>query len=163
MQKLGTEFRIGHSDVNDVFRGEGPRAFTLIELLVVIAIIGVLVGILMPAVTGMKTKAKTRQAEAEVKSLAMALRAYHTEYNDWPVTNQDRVTLSSDNIIAFSKLVASGNPHKLNFIELTNTTINPANSLRDPFGTNGYYVVTISVTNNSVTVRSPSVGVEASY
>ncbi len=131
--------------------------FTLIELLVVIAIIGILVGILMPVVAGMKAKAQTQQAMAEVKGMAMAVRAFHTEYNQWPVPNNllnVGGTWSNNNIMVFGRLVAGGegNPHNINFLQLSNTV----DSLSDPFGPENYYVVRISVTNNSVKVWAPS-------
>lgn len=132
------------------------KGFTLLELLVVIAIIGILVGIMMPVVSGLKIKAKKRQTEAEVQGLALAIRAYHTEYSEWPLPAANLAaggTWSNNNIDVFGKLVAVGNSHNINFIEGSSIT---NSSLCDPFGTNRYYVVTISVTNNSVTVKSPS-------
>jgi prepilin-type N-terminal cleavage/methylation domain-containing protein len=146
-------------------RTEEPRkGFTLLELLVVIAIIGILVGIMMPVVSGLKIKAKKRQTEAEVRGLALAIRAYHTEYAVWPVPAAylgAGGTWSNNNIDVFGKLVAVGNPHNINFIEGSSST---NSSLCDPFGTNRYYVVTISVTNNSVTVKSPSdTTIQATY
>lgn len=136
--------------------------FTLLELLVVIAIIGILVSILLPSVAGMKKRAKIRQAETEVNSLAMAVRAYHTEYDVWPVPNPAAGgTWSNENKEVFRRLMAGQpeNSRNINFIELSSAT----NSLCDPLGSNTYYVVTISVTNNSVTVTSPSTGFTATY
>ncbi len=138
--------------------------FTLLELLVVIAIIGILVSILLPSVAGMKKRAKIKQAETEVNSLAMAIRAYHTEYDVWPVSDAYQPvggTWSTNNIDIFRRLMAGQpeNSRNINFIELSSIT----SSLCDPLGSNKYYVVTISVTNNSVTVTSPSTGLTASY
>jgi type II secretion system protein G len=124
--------------------------FTLIELLVVIAIIGILIGILLPAVTGMKTKAQIRQAETEVKNLAIAIRAYHTEYREWPVESAAGGTWRDDNDVVLRTLIASGNARARNFFE----TVEPVVALRDPFRSNLCYSVTISVTSNSVTVKS---------
>jgi hypothetical protein len=110
----------------------------------------------------MKKRAKIKQAETEVSSLAMAIRAYHTEYDVWPVPNPAvGGTWSNNNITVFRRLMAGQpeNSRNINFIELSST----ANSLCDPLGSNTYYVVTISVTNNSVTVTSPSTGLTASY
>ena len=59
-------------------------AFTLIELLVVIAIIGILMGLLFPAVNGVMRSARKAQASNDVSQIATAILAYLTEYGQWP-------------------------------------------------------------------------------
>jgi len=63
-----------------------PRAFTLIELLVVIAIIGILMALLFPAVGGAMEAAKKAKAKNDVVQLAVAVKAYQTEYGKLPTT-----------------------------------------------------------------------------
>src|ERR1043166_8473476 len=46
-----------------------PGAFTLIELLVVIAIIAILVGLLLPVLAGVKTKAKIKICKSDMSQL----------------------------------------------------------------------------------------------
>jgi len=58
--------------------------FTLIEMLVVVAIIGILVGLLLPAVAQVRRRALIVKARAEVKFLETALRCYYAEYDAWP-------------------------------------------------------------------------------
>ena len=58
--------------------------FTLIELLVVIAIIGILAGILLPVLAGMKGKAKVKQAQVDIANLATAIQHYESEYSRFP-------------------------------------------------------------------------------
>ena len=61
------------------------RGFTLIELLTVIAIIGVLAGLLFPAISAAMKKAKGAKAHTEVHAIETAWKSYFNEYGHWPV------------------------------------------------------------------------------
>ena len=59
-------------------------SFTLIELMVVVSLIGLLAGILLAAVAGVRSQAARSQAKAQVAALEAALSRFQTENGFFP-------------------------------------------------------------------------------
>ena len=60
------------------------RGFTLIELLVVISIIGVLVGLLLPAINSAREAGRRVQCQNNMKNVGLALAQFSTAKNSFP-------------------------------------------------------------------------------
>jgi prepilin-type N-terminal cleavage/methylation domain-containing protein/prepilin-type processing-associated H-X9-DG protein len=104
MKRICTELNLRRRD-----------GFTLVELLVVIAIIGVMVGLLLPAVQAAREAARRMQCSNNMKQLGLALHNYHSAYNQFPYgsVKYERVTGGSIPTV-------SGTLFLLPFIEMGN-------------------------------------------
>lgn len=100
-------------------------AFTLIELLTVIAIIAVLMGLLFPALSGVKDSARKVQAKNDATQITNAVKAYYAEYGRYPLENPGQdVSFGADNNKVMNPLRAKSpegdtlNPRKIAFMEI---------------------------------------------
>src|SRR6516162_7291443 len=60
------------------------RGFTLIELLVVISIIGILVGLLLPAVNSAREAGRRTQCQNNMRNIGLGILGYVNQKNTFP-------------------------------------------------------------------------------
>ena len=63
---------------------EKRQGFTIIELLTVMSIIVILFGLLMPAMTLVKTYSKTVKQQAQFHAIDAGLQMYHDDFQGYP-------------------------------------------------------------------------------
>lgn len=73
-------------------RGNGG-GFTLAEIMLVVAILGILVGVVLPRMTGRTKEARTQAARLQMENLSMALDAFEYDCGRYPTTQEGLAAL----------------------------------------------------------------------
>ena len=129
--------------------------FTLIELLVVIGIIGILTGILLPAIAGSMKEGKKTKAKSTCRQIAVAVEGYLNDYGSLPKTDDGNDSNDANVDATLLGILGGTNARSKVYFENTGT-------VSHPFG--GTYIISLdgnydnSVSANGETVAG-SVGV----
>ena len=98
----------------------GFRGFTLIELLVVISILGVLMSLAVGGTGAIKEQARTAQAKNDCTGMAVAIKAFYTDYSRYPISAENASDLFMEPIQE-----ATGNKAVMDVLTAAESVINP--------------------------------------
>lgn len=65
------------------------RGFTLIELMIVIVILGILMGTILPRLTGAQSRARDTARRADLTNISQALEVYFADFGSYPPVPAD--------------------------------------------------------------------------
>lgn len=115
-------------------------SFTLVEILVVVAVIGVLAGLVLAAAGGAQKKAARSQAQAQIRTMMVALERYRSDRGAYPEA------------ITFSRTALYTN--LTNYMSFQNSQTNSAGEVLDPYGVEPYRYRSPAVATRSMTSES---------
>lgn len=97
------------------------RGFTLVELLVVIAIIGIMVGLLLPAVQAAREAARRMSCQNNLKQIGLAIHNYDSAFKQFPNVNANNTLTGGSLFTAILPLIEKANEFELYDFNLANS------------------------------------------
>ena len=114
-------------------KNSSVKRFTLIELLVVIAIIGILAGLVFPALGTVRNNAKKTKASSECQGLKAAIVMYESEFSCWPANVSSDTVVSGSDYVEMCKILTGKNSKKMVFYEV-GVGYDESKGILDPWG-----------------------------
>lgn len=123
------------------------NGFTLIELLIVMAIIGILIGLLFPAIKAAIEGARRAQALTACKQIETAIKAYYNDYGRFPMQSTaagdwNYLTTAPGTHVALMNclrgLDAVNNPRNISYLDVPEKSLS-SGSMLDPWD-NAYQI-----------------------
>jgi prepilin-type N-terminal cleavage/methylation domain-containing protein len=133
-KKENLRFRRAHSTSNIKHQTSNIKSgFTLVELLVVLAILGVLVGLLLPAIQATREASRRTQCQNNLRQIGVALQLYHNQALAFPTgcVEWRNFGNTTDRQLAWSVYLLPFIEHQtlFNQLDLTKSFDDPANAV----------------------------------
>jgi prepilin-type N-terminal cleavage/methylation domain-containing protein len=130
-----------------------PRAnsrssgFTLVEILVTMTIIVILVSLLLPAISSIRSSARRKQAAVQATAVVNAIKQYHNVYGEFPGQTKD----DADGEVTPARVIEAlrVNPRKMLFLEIAEIDMSEDDEMLDPWG--NPYVIVMDENGNGLT------------
>jgi prepilin-type N-terminal cleavage/methylation domain-containing protein len=119
-----------------IVQNKAQGSFTMIELMIVIGVIAILISLLYTVTTSIPENARNNQAKTEVRSIAIALKAYKVDNGKWPNQTQGETdtTYFANNYLVIRELIGK-NPRSKIYLEIPTNRLDPSSNYFDPWGT----------------------------
>lgn len=116
--------------IHNFVREKNEAGFTLIELLIVIVVLGILMSMAVPALSGVKNKADTAVAKADLHNIMHSLEMYYLDNGKYPADIKSLDDLNIKNEAADYKYAVDADSEKYSI------------SYEDTFSNEFYYIKT---------------------